>query len=60
MSASVLDVETDRVLDMTSDEDREKAMDLGKLYREFMESYFKRIKTDIVTEKQDAEVEVPF
>ena len=62
MSASILDVETDRVLDLGNEDDRARAMELGELYKQFMASYVKRIKTDIVNEKQDAEAqqEVPF
>jgi len=49
-SASVLDLETVRVLDPGNDDDRTKLQGLGKLYNDFMASYMGRISEDVASE----------
>jgi hypothetical protein len=52
MSASVLDLETVRVLDPRNDDDMTTLTALSHLHGDFMANYFGRIQTDVAAEKQ--------
>ena len=56
-SASVLDLETVRVLDPKDEGDMAEIFKLGKLYGNFMDSYIRRIKDDVTSEHQQSESE---
>ena len=58
--ASVLDLETIRVLNPQDKADMTEIMKLGKLFGEFMVSYMDRIKDDVVAEHLNNEPEIPF
>ena len=60
MSASILDLETVRVLDPNDDNDRGPLIQLSKLYKSFMDRYLGRIAQDVAAEKQETTDEAPF
>jgi len=59
MSASVLDLETIRVLDPNDDIDKGQLIQLSKLYKSFMDRYLGRIAQDVASEKQETQDEIP-
>ncbi len=59
MSASVLDVEVARALDLTDEADTTKLNQLGRLYQDFMQNYIGRITEDVAGERMTEQDDIP-